>query len=117
MIPVSVAMLWASEVNGHVATKRATSALWRTLAALNGHVGASVAVQQLGAVVFEGAAVHGVHGGHDSDGGPVVPYAFESLKAGVVLVETSLDALDSCSQGDRLLAVLARCFDQGVEHR
>ncbi|MFI1355042.1 hypothetical protein ACH4TV_15950 [Streptomyces sp. NPDC020898] len=32
------------------------------------------------------------------------------------MVEPSFDALDSCPQGDQLLAVLARCFDQGVEH-
>ncbi|MFE2210644.1 hypothetical protein ACFW93_01550 [Streptomyces canus] len=30
---------------------------------------------------------------------------------------TSLDALDSCPRGDQFLAVLARCFDQGGEHR
>lgn len=34
-----------------------------------------------------------------------------------MLVEASFDALDSCAQGDQLLAVLARGFDQGVEHR
>ncbi|MEV6167802.1 hypothetical protein AB0L99_06200 [Streptomyces sp. NPDC051954] len=58
-------------------------------------------------MALEGVAVHGVHGGHDSYGGPVISYSFEPLQAGVVLVEPSFDALDSRPQGDQFLAVLA----------
>lgn len=47
----------------------------------------------------------------------VVPYSFEPLQPGVVLVEPLLDALDACAERDQLPAVLARRFDQGVEHR
>ncbi|MBB6415985.1 hypothetical protein HDC93_001548 [Streptomyces sp. AK010] len=48
-------------------------------AALHDDVGAAVAAQQLGDVFFELAPVHGVHGGHDSGEGAVLPGAFQSL--------------------------------------
>ncbi|GHH05354.1 hypothetical protein [Streptomyces lanatus] len=64
-------------------------------------------------MVLERAAVHGVH---DSDGRAVVAYPFEPLQPCVVLVEPSLDALDACAERDQFRAVLARRFDQGVEH-